>query len=314
MKTAPRKTPVEALRRGLDVLEILAVAAPRRGMALGDVARSMGLKPTTTHNLLKTLLLRGYARKTAEGLYGLGWKAYSLRRAAARNLRPGGPTATALKQAADTLGEALVLAALINGHRCVLARVNVRRTVQVDLDELGRDSRPFWGLVTTRVLVAFASPEEREAVIQGEGLPSAGAWSGVHTPKALNAELDAIRAAGLAESCEDDVAAFAVPVFGGDGRMLAALGSFLPAYRYAGTARAPLLGGLRTAAASIGPVLEAEAWGESKGCGAEQGPIGSDRSDRFADCNTPNKKELLCNRTNGLLGNSNRKHGNSGPT
>ncbi|SDS64266.1 IclR family transcriptional regulator [Microlunatus soli] len=64
----PRAGDVQSLHRALDLLEEIA----RRGeMGVSALAREVGLKPSTTHNLLKTMTKRGYLLVT-DGRYRLG--------------------------------------------------------------------------------------------------------------------------------------------------------------------------------------------------------------------------------------------------
>jgi len=247
--------PVQAIGRGLDILEAVARHEPH-GLTLSRIAECVRLRPTTTHNLVKTLRLCGWLRQSANGRYALGWKIFSLARAGGLHLKPGGPVATILEQTAQTVREALVLATLVSGRRRVLARVNVRRVVQVDLEALGDDRKPFWGMVTSRVLAACCSEDELLQILETEGLPGA-AWPGVHNRAALEQRLQDIRSRGLAEQRDEEIASVAMPVLDGRGRLPAALGSFLPVYRY-DKARDHLICELRNAASRLADVLEAE--------------------------------------------------------
>ncbi len=276
MKRSVPKTPVEALRKGLDILDLLAARFPRSGAGLGEIAQSMSLRPSTAHNLVKTLRLCGYVRQNPDGRYSLGWKALSLRNAAFARIRADGPTARALANHAAVVGEALVLVVLIHGRRWVVGRAGARQAVRVDLEELETPTRPFWTLVTNRLLAAFAAPDELEEIIARQGRPGPEDWPEAASPAAFENALAQIRAHALAEDRSADVASVAVPAPESAGRgVLAALGSFLPAYRWTGEKRKTLTAGLRAAAAEIGPVLESEM--ES----LHQGPIPAWRPDDF---------------------------------
>lgn len=247
--------PVQAVGRSLDIIEAVAQAEPH-GLPLSRIAESVRLRPSTTHNLVKSLRIRGWLRQSASGRYALGWKIFSLGRAGGLDIRPGGPVASILEQAAQTVREALVLATLVNGRRRVLARVNVRRTVLVDLEAIGNDQKPFWEMVTSRVLAAYCDADELQHVLDTEGLPGE-AWPGVADHSGIQARLRDIRRRGVAEDRGEDIASVAVPVLDGRDRLLAALGSFLPAYRYENT-RETLVCELRNTARRLARVLETE--------------------------------------------------------
>ncbi len=68
---------VQALSRGLMLLELLANA--EGGMTLQDLCQELELKPATVHNLLRTLMARGYVEKQSKPLrYTLGAAMFEL--------------------------------------------------------------------------------------------------------------------------------------------------------------------------------------------------------------------------------------------
>ena len=67
---------VQSVARAIDILEILAEEGS--GMRLSEVAEVAGLKNNTAHNLLKTLIKRGYVEKGHGPSYGLGQAAIKL--------------------------------------------------------------------------------------------------------------------------------------------------------------------------------------------------------------------------------------------
>lgn len=73
----PEASPVEAVDRALRVLEALAAAGPR-GVALADLASSLGLNKTTVHRTLAALRHRGFAVQEPSGRYALGTAATRL--------------------------------------------------------------------------------------------------------------------------------------------------------------------------------------------------------------------------------------------
>ncbi|MFA6293452.1 MAG: helix-turn-helix domain-containing protein, partial [Victivallales bacterium] len=61
----PGNEPVQSLMRGLDIL--LFVAQGRDGQRLSDLSDKMGLNPSTVHNLVKSLRLKGFVEKCQDG-------------------------------------------------------------------------------------------------------------------------------------------------------------------------------------------------------------------------------------------------------
>jgi len=241
-------SPVQSLEKGLILLERLA-ATGTKGLTLTALAEAMAIKVTTTHNLLKTLRLCGFAEQVDKGRYRLGWKALSL----ARGRLFGPPLSERLAAQvgglAGELGEAVVLAALSAGRRVVIARASGAGVVRVDTAALDARDEGFWSRVTGRVLAAWCEPQELEAILADSGLPAA-AWGGIDSPELLAQRLAEIRADGFAAQTADDIASIAVPVRAG-GEWLLAVGAYLPAYRLSDETRLRILQALRQTASRI---------------------------------------------------------------
>ena len=224
------KPPVEALRRGLALLELLSEHGT---LTLAELAAKMGLKRTTAHNLLKTLVMCGYAANDGDGVYRLGSK---LRRLAAVQLLnrishgQAQGVLSVLSVLTEQIGETLVLAGLVNGRRKVLARTNPQQAVLVSAAFLEQESRPIWHTETGRILAAFAPADALPEIIRANGMPDQS-WRRMADPAELAAELAAIRAHGAAIQAHGEVFAAAVPVIREDGWLLAALGVHMPAFR-----------------------------------------------------------------------------------
>ena len=197
------RSPVEALRKGLEVLELLSRAPGGTGMPLVEIAARMGFKRTTAHNLLKTLTLAGFAVNEGDGRYRLGPKVGQLlrNRSAARPLSPR--LLQYLVQLAVQLNENVVLTTLADGNRRVLARALGQQIVQVDADRLDGEHTRLWRTVTGRVLAAYATPEERAELVANAGFPGED-WNGITDSAGLDAALARIREQGYAEAHERD--------------------------------------------------------------------------------------------------------------
>jgi len=72
--TAKRKPLIQSVERALDILDLLAESGHR--MRSADIAGELGLNPTTTHNLVRTLYRRGYLIQNDDASYYLGPQSY----------------------------------------------------------------------------------------------------------------------------------------------------------------------------------------------------------------------------------------------
>jgi DNA-binding IclR family transcriptional regulator len=247
MEHIPRqRAPVESLRKGLEVLELLSRAPGEDGMPLAEIATRMDYKRTTAHNLLKTLVICGFAVNDGEGRYRLGSKVGRLlrNRNTARPLSP--EILQPLVQLAAELNENVVLTTLAGGARRVLARATGQQIVQIDADRFDGEHTLMWEAVTGRVLAAFAAAEELDELVASEGLPGAN-WQEIATRPALTAALRQLREQGHAESHERTAASLAVPILDGD-TLLGAIGIHLPGFRWQEDSREPFLNAMRRTA------------------------------------------------------------------
>ncbi len=245
------KTPVEALRKGLEVLEILSNA--ESAFSLGEIAERMGLKRTTTHNILKTLSMCGFAVNDGEGRYAVGPKMVAL----TRQLLMAGATNPQLMHlvtdASTTLDEAVVLTAFVAGGRRVLARARGSQLIQVASNALEERDRQLWETVTGRVLAAFCSATELDEIIAAEGYPGSQ-WNGIKSAVELQQALESIRSDGMAEAHERDLISYAVPIISETEILLGAIGCFLPEFRSYGAKANNILSVLRSTADRLASV------------------------------------------------------------
>jgi len=252
------KTPVEALHRGLSILEILSADLSGAGVSLAEVAERMGLKRTTSHNLLKTLCLCGYAENSGGGRYRTGWKLQRFSRE--RNLRNFSRDLALrnLGALAKSTGESLVYAVLVNNHRQVVARASGGQDVQVNIFQIEPDHPCFWHTVTGRILAAFCLPQELEQILINEGFPGSQ-WMGIASQELLQQHLEQIRKQGWTSDLSGEVYSAAVPVLGSKSLLLGTLGIHLPVFRHVQERDPELIEGLQEAAAELARDLLANA-------------------------------------------------------
>ena len=219
---------VQSLARALDILELLGRSESELGVT--EIGPAVGLPNGTAHRLLATLTRRGYARQVGESRkYTLGPKALVLASSAREHL--GSLARPYLEELMEISQESSNLATLDRNAVVYIEQVPAPRMVRMFTEPGNRVPPHATG--TGKVLLAYHPEEVVESVIQQTGLVRFTAHT-VTDPRRLRRELAAIREQGYAidsEEMEEGVRCLAAPVFGPDGKILAAMSVSGPAGR-----------------------------------------------------------------------------------
>ena len=223
-----KKIPIQSVKRAFDILDYLSIGSlSRKGESLQDIAKSVNLADTTTHNILKTMVACGYVSRAEARLYTLGPKCISLSRANSISRSLDSITA-AMTRLSETTGESSVLTTLISGKS--YQPITVSGTQAIRVSSGVETGLAFWGLVTARVLAAYSSPDELALIIETNGLPGSE-WPAVQSRLVLDAQLIDIRREGVARKTTNDLKAVAVPILDDERKVRAALGIYIPVFR-----------------------------------------------------------------------------------
>lgn len=201
-----------------------------KNVTLGEISSHLELRNTTVRNMLKTMEKSGYVSRGEKRSYTLGARCFDIERARVGGKRLVEAAGGALSVLADKIGESLVLATIIRGRRNVLLRVSGGNVISVDSAKAEGGSG--YGLVTNRIMLAYASPGELQSAIEANGLPSSGEWAGVISYEDMVVELRRIRKIGYAEERGESLCSLAFPILSENGDVLASLGVYVPTFRY----------------------------------------------------------------------------------
>jgi len=221
---------VQSVGRALDILEALAGADEALGVT--ELARALGLKTPTTHNLLRTLVDRGYvARDEATRKYRLGHRCAALGEAFERALRLPDVAEPHLRALSGELNESIVLGVLEQGEVVFVARVEARRMLAVNFDHASVADG--YNTVCWRVLLAHLSPEALRAYVAAHPIARSRAED-IGSRRALTRVLAQARRLGYCAYWRErhTVLAIAAPVLDATGRAVAAVGVALPGSRF----------------------------------------------------------------------------------
>jgi DNA-binding IclR family transcriptional regulator len=239
--------PVGSVARAIALLD--AVADSDGGARVNELARRIGVNPSTASRLLSTLEAGGLVERTPEGPYRLGLKLVALSDRVLGQLDVRDRARPWLIWLVQETGETATLSVPGGGEAITVDYVPSPSSV-VSLARLGRPS------------VAHATAAGKAMLAFGPTGPSGELTRfterTITDPEALEHELDRVRAAGIAEAVgerEPDLNALAAPVTGRGGELVAILGLQGPAARLPAATRRALREPLLRAARELGQAL-----------------------------------------------------------
>ena len=238
--------------KALDILEYLG-QDQEKAFSLTEISESLDLNQATCANILKTLVSKNYVEHLGRKKgYRLGPMAFNLTNNLAYNQNLIMAAKEVMEELTERLNETSLLGVLRNQKRFILHLVHSDQDLQVR----SRSERNVYETATGRILLAYVSKKERDHFITSNGLPSESVWKEATTPETLQEALDKIAAEGVVITYSvKHIIGLAVPIRK-NGKVIAALGVFLPEIRYTAAFRKEIVRSLRSAAEVIESRLE----------------------------------------------------------
>lgn len=224
----PRSDTVQALERGIRILDVLA---DKGGLPLAQIAQLIRLNLSTAHHLVKTLEGLGYVSQGRDRNWNLSGRVFQLAAAAWNGddlARLGAASVAALGR---KTGEATQLAVFDRRHVIVVCKFDGVGPERL-FERLGAP-RPAYCTALGKVLLAFQDPSIAQSYLASTELKTV-------TPKTITSaarlrdELRKIRRSALATDDEEfshGIRCIAAPVFNFSNGVAAALGMFGPTWR-----------------------------------------------------------------------------------
>lgn len=257
-----RGTGVQSVERSLMILE--EMAANREPMTLKEIAQACGLKLSTAHRLLATLIMKGFAcQDVYTGQYRLGIKAFQIGSAALYSLD--------MKHVVRPHMHWLVGESQETANLCVLGRTNHNtELICIDQVESPRMMRSFANIGSRmpvhctgsgKILLAQLETADLETQVKVLALERFTEKT-ITDPARLLADLKSIKLAGFAvdnEETEIGVLCIAVPIRNHENQVVAAISVSGPVSRMLPFEKQ--LGLLKEAAARISAELGSQDFG-----------------------------------------------------
>lgn len=235
--------------------KILELVSEKEPCSLKELTVATGMKKPTLFLILKSMAEVGFLCKSADNRYSLGPLLFQLTRQRRNEERIGKLINTAAEQLAQEINEAVTVAAIAGTAYSRLVSVDSNQTVKVSNAVL--EEMRFYRNATGRILLAYSDAALVKSIVDNMGLPRPEEWDGVDSLSKLTAELQKIRAEGIAiKSSQDGQAVFiAAPVSGtADGRPLS-VGVSIPAFRFTGKHKENVIAALVTVARNLSSAL-----------------------------------------------------------
>ena len=240
--------PVASVARALALLALLRDSDS--GLGVNELARRIGVNPSTASRLLATLEGAGFVQRDAQGPYRLGLALVELADRVLERLDIQGLARPILVKMMERTGETATLS-LPGEHDATTVDAVPSRASIVSTARLGRASVSY-ATAVGKAMLAFAGgplPEETELRAFTERT--------ITVRPQLEAEIDSVRQRGYATALgerEADLGAIAAPVFDRDGSLAAIVGLQGPASRLADPTRLrdPLLAGAAELTRALG--------------------------------------------------------------
>lgn len=232
-RTAGRraKPQIQSVDRALDILEILKDS--RTPLSLSQISAQAGLKASTCHHLLSTLVQRGYVGQDVRTRgYGLGNKIFDLADARSRQIDLIEIVLPLLRELNASTTEAVHLAVIEAHELATLVKLDSLHAVKVDSGAVGKAAAAH-ATATGKAQIAFWPPSALDALIQQKGLTR-------FTPRTicdyaqLSADLALVRARGYSEDREEfqpGVICIGAPIYNRLGEVVASLSCSTPTQR-----------------------------------------------------------------------------------
>jgi IclR family transcriptional regulator, KDG regulon repressor len=226
-----KSSAVTTVDRLVSVLDCFS--ADRPVWSLADLSAHLDLPKSTLHRFLISLEVHGILRRDPDDrLWRPGYRLVTWGALAERATGLSDVARPIMRRLAAHTGEMVALTVYDEREVVCIDKVETRHSVRVTL-EVG-ERRPAHAGASSKILMAYLAPAERQAIIHERGLPQL-CPNTITGPEQLEAELVQIRHQGYALSIEEtDPGAWgiATPVWDRHGTVIAALGIAGPIQRY----------------------------------------------------------------------------------
>lgn len=218
------KPAVKSVENAFTALEfIVEMTLEKEGATLAEVAEKLEMQKTTARNLLQTMELCGYVTRRGMGFYRLGDQF--------RRLLMASETASRLREISGPVLQKFCRDFSLPIHLSVFFNGKRHTSLSLDKDGFPEDNSRIadtfenaYRRASTRLLLAYSSPEDQVRFIKEFGPPTRSVWK--DGAKDLDSALQKIRETACAVNDENQVThvvGMAVGIFDRGGKLCASI-------------------------------------------------------------------------------------------
>lgn len=244
---------VRVLHKTLDILE--TIKAREAGYRLADLSRAVELPKATVYRILTTLEGRGYLDRDVDGSYRMARKLFDLQRSASLEQQLNRVAQPVMERLVEACKETVNLGILDAGEVVVINTVESPQAVRMS-SKIG-NRRHLHSTALGKVFLAGLPDKEFLRLVRLRGLPKLTPHT-LTTRAGLIAEIERIRNQGWAmdnQENEMDGRCIGAPIFGPEGRVIAAMSISGPVYRMDPERATSLVPELKASCGEIGKEL-----------------------------------------------------------
>lgn len=218
------KPAVKSVENAFTALEFIAeMTLEKEGATLAEVAEKLGMQKTTARNLLQTMELCGYVTRRGMGFYRLGDQLRRLLMASETASRLREISGPVLRKFCLEFSLPIHLSVFFNGKRHTSLSLN-KDGFPEDTSRIADTFENAYRRASTRLLLAYSSPEEQASFLKEFGPPTRSVWK--EGAKNLDSALHKIRKNACAVNDDNQVThvvGIAVGIFDRSGKLCASI-------------------------------------------------------------------------------------------
>jgi DNA-binding IclR family transcriptional regulator len=223
-----RKQASSSILRALDLIDVLASAG--RPLALSELSKALGRPLPSVHRLLRTLELRNYV-ESLDGRYRLTLKLFEIGSTVVSSIDVVAEARPICEKLCRDLDETINMGVRSGSSAVYVMKLDSPRSLRL-ISQLGMHV-PLYCTAMGKVLLAYAPPEERDAILAEVTLEPRTRKT-ITSREGIEKELRAVFRSGYAvdnEEFDNGLICIAAPVFNRQGEIAAAISATGPLAR-----------------------------------------------------------------------------------